>query len=237
MAIVPSPSPTAWCRLHQPPSLVPGTIHVWRASLARAAFAAPHVRGMLVAEEMRRAERYRFARDRVQFMLTRALLRIFLGHYLDSAPSQIPLTYGPSGKPEVLTTSMRARLCFNVSRSDGVALYAFALDRQVGIDVERIRPDVAAEMVAEHFFSPSEVATLRGLPPSSQAQVFFDGWTRKEAYAKATGLGIGEGFGETMDLAGWSVCALDPAPGYAAALVAEGHDWHLERYDSGLPVD
>ncbi len=236
MEIIAAPSPPAWCRRHEPPTLVSGTIHVWRATLAGAAFAAPRGRGMLAADEIGRAAQYRFGRDRAQFIVTRALLRILLGRYLDTAPSQISLTYGPSGKPELVTSAHPLRLRFNVSRSNDVALYAFALDRQVGIDVERIRSDVAVETVAEHFFSPSEVATLRRLPSSLQAQAFFDGWTRKEAYVKATGRGIGEGFGDAIDLARWSVCALDPAPGYAAALVAEGHDWHLERYDSEVAI-
>jgi 4'-phosphopantetheinyl transferase len=242
---------SAWSRPRQHPELVPGTVHIWRAALDVTGSPTQPLLEVLTADEVRRAERYRFARDRALFVATRGRLRILLGGYLDLAPSAVALTYGPSGKPEVATTWTRGRLHFNVSRSDDIALFAFALDRRVGVDVERVRPAIAAETVVEHFFSPAEVAALRGLPAASQAQAFFNGWTRKEAYVKATGRGIGDGFGDftvslrpdepaafctavpaSEDVARWSLCALDPAPGYAAALVVEGHGWRLERYDA-----
>jgi 4'-phosphopantetheinyl transferase len=248
MEVIVEPSRSAWCRPRQHPDLAPGVVHVWRAPTQ------PRL-DVLAADELRRAEGYRFVRDRAHFIATRGRLRVLLGRYLDIAPSKIALTYGPSGKPEVATTRTRGRLHFNVSRSDDVALFAFALDRRVGVDVERVTSGIAAQTVVEHFFSPAEVAALRGLPVASWAQAFFNGWTRKEAYMKATGRGIGDGFGDftvslrpdepvafvaaaaSEDIARWSLCALDPAPGYAAALVVEGHDWRLERYDADPATD
>jgi len=254
--VIVEPPRSVWRRPRQHPVLVQGTVHIWRAALDALASATPPLLDVLTADEAQRAERYRFAGDRARFVATRGRLRILLGRYLGIAPSEIPLTYGPSGKPELATSDTRGRLHFNVSRSDDVALFAFALDRRVGVDVERVRPGVAAEPVVEHFFSPAEVAALRALPAASQAQAFFDGWTRKEAYVKATGRGIGDGFGDftvslrpdepaafcptasgSEDVARWSLCALDPAPGYAAALAVEGHDWRLERYDAEPAAD
>ena len=255
MDVLVDPRRSAWCRPRQQPALVPATVHLWRAALDAAAPTQPLL-DVLSADEVRRAEGYRFVHDRRRFIATRGRLRILLGGYLGIAPAQISLTYGPSGKPEVVTRCTGARLHFNVSRSDDVALFAFALDRRVGVDVERMRPGIAADPVVEHFFTPAEVAALRGLPVASQAQAVFNGWTRKEAYVKATGRGIGDGFGDftvslrpeepvafvaaapgSEDVARWSLCALDPAPGYAAALVVEGHDWCLERYEAGPAID
>jgi len=249
-------SRSAWCSPREHPVLVPGTVHIWRAALDATAASTPPLVDLLTADEVQRAARYRFGRDRARFIATRGRLRTLLGRYLAIEQVQIALTHGPSGKPEVATRCARGRLHFNVSRSDDVALFAFVLDRQVGVDVERVQPDIAAETLAEHFFSPAEAAVLRGLPLASQAQAFFNGWTRKEAYVKATGRGMGDGFGDfsvslrpdepaalcparpgSEDVARWSLCALDPAPGYAAALVVEGHGWCLERYDAGPAAD
>ena len=69
-------------------------------------------------------------------------------------------------------------------------MYAFVLERDVGVDLEMIRAEVANERVAENFFSPSEVATLRALPLEHQAEGFFNCWTRKEPYVKARGQGL-----------------------------------------------
>ena len=81
-------------------------------------------------------------------------------------------------------------LRFNLSHSQDLAMYAFTLERDVGVDIEMIRAEVANERVAENFFSRREVETLRALPREHQAEAFFNCWTRKEAYVKARGQGL-----------------------------------------------
>jgi 4'-phosphopantetheinyl transferase len=116
----------------------------------------------------------------------------------------------------------------------------------VGIDIERIRFDVAVAEIAERFFSRREVATLQTLPTEEQRQSFFHCWTRKEAYIKARGEGLSlplDQFdvslapGEPAAVLGtqqdpteascWSLQELTPAPGYVAALAVEGHGWRF----------
>jgi 4'-phosphopantetheinyl transferase len=116
----------------------------------------------------------------------------------------------------------------------------------VGIDLERIRFDLAVAEIAERFFSRREVAMLRTLPTELQRQAFFRCWTRKEAYIKARGEGLSlllDQFdvslapGEPAAILGtqrdpseasrWSLQKLTPAPGYVAALAVEGHGWRL----------
>src|SRR5438874_1805737 len=91
-----------------------------------------------------------------------------------------------SGKPRLALPGPR----FNVSHSGPVALYAFSWNGEVGVDVELDRPELARERIAERFFSPAEVATLRGLPAELQPHAFLTCWTRKEAYIKARGEGL-----------------------------------------------
>jgi 4'-phosphopantetheinyl transferase len=126
-----------------------------------------------------------------------------------------------------------------MSRSSGLALYALAVGREVGVDLERVT--AADEQVAEAMFAPGEVAALRGLPPSIRSDAFFACWTRKEAFIKARGEGLSfplNGFEVSLApdrpaallavhddpaAAGrWSIHSLPAPDGYAAALVVEG---------------
>jgi len=134
---------------------------------------------------------------------------------------------------------------FNVSHSRGLALLAFALGRNLGIDVEFIRPEFPADEIAQRYFSPKEVMELRTLPPSLHAEGFYLCWTRKEAYIKATGEGLHvplESFNvsltpgrperlESTDSSRWSMRSLYPDPLYAGALVAEGQHLRLRQWD------
>src|SRR5262249_24217563 len=101
-----------------------------------------------------------------------------------------------------------------------------------------IRPDLADPHVADQFFSRRESLELRTLPASLRVEAFFNCWTRKEAYLKARGEGLGvplDRFDVSLTpgqpaavLNGgdgrWSLHALTPAPGYAAAVAVEGYD-------------
>ena len=119
-------------------------------------------------------------------------------------------------------------------------------EHEIGVDVERIRPDLAGEKIAERFFSSREAATLRELPAHMRQKAFYTCWTRKEAYLKAIGQGItlhldqfevsvapGEPAvllsinGDPKEASYWSLKGLDPGPGYVGALAVKGHGWDL----------
>ena len=233
----------AWSLPRRHPDISTQTVHVWRAVIDRLA-GAERLRGLLTVEELDRAAAYHFTRDREHFIASRGLLRLLLGRYLHLDPAQLSLLHAPGRKPELAAEMLAAPILrFNVARSDGVALLAFALDRHVGVDVERVRPDVDADSVAETFFAPVEVAALRALPASLQPAAFFEAWTHKEAYVKATGEGLAHSLagvradGSHDHLGRWSIRTLHPAEGYTAALVVEGHDWELRLYDVGDVLD
>jgi 4'-phosphopantetheinyl transferase len=200
----------------------------------------------LAADEQARAERFYFERDREHFIAARGVLRTILGCYLNRVPECLSFCYSSHGKPALAGEPGGDAICFNVSHSHGVALYAVTRGREVGIDLERIRFDVAVAEIAERFFSRREVAMLRALPTEVQHQAFFRCWTRKEAYIKARGEGLSlplDQFdvslapGEPAAVLGtqrdpseasrWSLQELTPAPDYVAALAVEGHGWHL----------
>ena len=111
------------------------------------------------------------------------------GKYVGCAPSEIVLKYGERGKPS-LSDVQHQTIQFNVSRSHGLALFAFAAEKSVGIDVELVRHNFPATEIAARYFSPTEIEELKALPPSHFYEGFFLCWTRKEAYVKARGEGM-----------------------------------------------
>ena len=114
-----------------------------------------------------------------------------------------------------------------------------------GIDLEKIRPEVASEGIENNFFSTRERAELAGLPLELRAKGFFLCWTRKEAYIKAHGEGLNtnlQGFDVSLtpdtpvtlkssDEERWSLYSLDPGAGFVGALVVEGQENRLTFWD------
>ncbi len=206
-------------------------VQVWQVDVEAAA--CERLWPVLTEAERARARAFHFPDDRRRFTVARGVLRLLLGRCLDRDPAGVPLATGPHGKPHLAGHALH----FNVAHSHGVALIALASDRRVGVDVERIRHDLDVLGLAARAFAPPEAAALRALPPRDRTGAFFACWARKEAYVKATGLGLSlplDAF--TVPLApdaGWSVRDLAAAPGYAAAVAAEGHGWRLacRRWD------
>jgi 4'-phosphopantetheinyl transferase len=237
------------CLWHPPPtdlSLSEDKVHVWRASLTLPASRIQGLRRLLSQDEIDRAERFHFQRDREHFIAGRGLLRTILGRYLDQEPDRLRFSYSPHGKPALTPEFDGDTFHFNLSHSRGLALFALTRGRQVGIDLEHIRSDLSNEEIAERFFSPQEVATLRSLPLDRRQEAFFSCWTRKEAYIKARGEGLSiplDQFDVTLtpnepavllavrgnegEVRRWSLLALAPTPDYVAALAVEGKVWRL----------
>jgi 4'-phosphopantetheinyl transferase len=163
-------------------------VHFWCASLNSS---GPLIDALnqLSDEERQRAGRFRSQADCKRFALSRVALRAILGRYFDIDPIAVRFSYGTFGKPE-LAKPYDGELRFSVSRSQDVAVYAVSPGGQVGIDVERLDESVEADQLAERFFAPAESAHIRGLPPEEKASAFLNYWVSKEAYVKATGLGL-----------------------------------------------
>jgi len=220
-------------------------VHVWRASLKRTATEIATLGGLLSDDERDRANKFHFTRDRANFTVAHGVLRIILGLYLGLPPTRLRFTHNPYGKPSLDEGVVGESLFFNLSHAGDIALYAVALGREVGVDVERVRDDIECGGIADRFFSPREVATLRALPPESQTRAFFDCWTRKEAYIKARGEGLSislDSFdvslspGEAATLLAlrddanegrWTLRELSLEPGYVGAVAVEGGRWRL----------
>jgi 4'-phosphopantetheinyl transferase len=172
-----------------PPPLAADALHVWRADVVRDESTVAERRHVLSPAEQQRADRYRIPAVRRQYILARAALRGILAGYLAADPRELHFIHGPQGKPYL----EGAHLQFNLSHSEGIALIAVAREGELGVDVERVRAFPNQRLLAERFFCPREVATLLDLPAEVFPLAFFHAWTRKEAFVKAHGTGIGYG--------------------------------------------
>jgi len=234
----------------RPPALAQDEIHVWRAIVPEDRHTGERFQWVLGPDERARAERFHFDRDRVRFVFRRAWLKILLARYLAADVANVRITHGRYGKPALTPSFDGADLRFNLSHSNGMVVVAIAHGREVGLDVEYIRPEVEVDAIARRIFSRREAAALAALPAADRVAAFFACWTRKEAFVKATGEGLSRplaGFdvslapGEPAELLGigenpgdalrWSLRALHPGTGYCAALAAEGHDWKVSCWD------
>jgi 4'-phosphopantetheinyl transferase len=238
-----------WEPAPQRPQLHCDEVHVWRATLSRATVEVEALKGLLSEDELRRAERFHFPHDRTSFVVARGTLREILSLYAGLPPELLRLGYNAFGKPELVGAPGETRVRFNLSHSGGLALYAVAAGREVGVDIEAVRESVPCEELAERFFSRREAAALLALPAGDRRRAFFECWTRKEAYIKARGEGLSlplDSFdvslapGESAALlatrddrpgaARWSMRELRAGTGYAAAVAVEGGGWRLRSW-------
>jgi phosphopantetheinyl transferase len=206
-----SESPDASTPLDTLPPLKAGTAHVVVGELGNPGDPAVLL-GWLSEEEKARARAFRFDRDRNRFVLGRGMLRALLGHYLGIAPFRIELQASENGKP-LAPAADSAGIAFNASRSHDLAVCAFCVAPQVGVDVERVRSDMDVLSLAASVFSEQDLAALSSLPPAERAPLFFDLWTRKEAAAKAEGTGLGADLADVDHR--WSLAPLELPEGYA----------------------
>lgn len=217
-----------------PDSISPphATIHCWRiiadgmpAQLEAAS------RALLSADEAVRADRFRRAADRHNFIAAHAGLRILLAAALGRNHGNLDLTRHDAGKPGLRGQPLE----FNLSHSGNIVLIAITHNLAVGVDVEKPRDLQDRQAIAERFFHPAEAAELASLGGDAARHAFFRCWTRKEAVIKALGLGLSlplstfrvsvqeparllSTTGIEPAAAAWSLMDLRPAPDYVGAV-------------------
>jgi 4'-phosphopantetheinyl transferase len=213
-------------------------VHVWLLELDQPEWLMSRLRRSLDARERARASALVFPEHRDHYTAAHGLVRQVLAGYLGVPAAKVVYRYGQHGKPNLFLGGAAAALRFNASRSANLALCAIALDRDVGVDIERIRVDVDQRGISERYFSTVEHAAILALPPGQRVRAFYDCWTRKEAQLKATGDGLSVALDSfevpvtqdlppahldaTMARQGPVLTALPPVPGFAAALAACG---------------
>jgi 4'-phosphopantetheinyl transferase len=225
-------------------------VHVWRAALEVEATMVSRMYELLSADEWARAERFHFQIDRRHFIVARAHLRMILSRYINIEPAEVRFRYSEHGKPMLANGNEQGGMIkFNLAHSAGIALFAFTRAGEIGVDLERIRPEITGDDIARRFFSAAELACLERVPAPARQEAFFDCWTRKEAFVKAKEIGLSlalDQFDVTLgpkepaallrtgwdadEASRWSLKAIDVGPGYVGAVAVGALHWDLNCY-------
>ena len=198
----------------------PAETHVWRAGLDLEGAALARLNKTLDPAERERAARFHFERDRRRFIAARGFLRQLLAGYLEVAPGSVSFAYNANGKPRLSAAcQIKDDLRFNVSHSHALALFAFTLGREIGVDVERVKEMEEMEAIARQTFSAQEHAGWRAAAGAERTALFFRLWTRREAVVKCMGAGLATPGGP--EPFGGAMADLAPDAGYAGAVAVE----------------
>jgi 4'-phosphopantetheinyl transferase len=249
-----APNDILWPLPPDPCPLAATEVHVWAARLDPNLNALARLAKILSTEEQARASRFRFDRHRNRFITARGVLRSLLAKYLDCAPDRLDFGYGPNGKPALAGGLADSALFFNLAHSEDLALIAVTQLGQIGVDVEQIRTVTDANELVERFFSPRESALFHTLPANQKDLAFFNLWTRKEAWLKATGEGIAHSLSQVevtflpgepariLALPGgsgprcdWALRELIPATGFVGAVALPDVQFSILSFQFSIP--
>jgi 4'-phosphopantetheinyl transferase len=242
--------PDAWLPPPEAPRLSEDEVHVWRATLARPAAEVARLAALLDDDERHRAGRFRFPVHRDRFVAGRGVQREILARYLGAEPAALRWRLASHGKPALDGAHDSTGVRFNVSNAEDGLLVAVARGRELGVDLEALRPMPDGADIATRFFSAPENEVFASIPPERRDEAFFTCWTRKEAFIKAVGEGLsmpldrfdvtlvpGEPArllrtrGDPGEAERWTLRELDPGPPWIAALAVEGSGWSLRLFD------
>ena len=169
--------------------LLENRIDVWRISLSGDHKSYERYLPSLSTEEMGRVKKYKITAKRYEFARVRSILRYLIKQYLAVNPENIKFGVNAHGKPHVLNHNIR----FNVSHSYDCAVIGFTRSAEIGLDVEKIRTTIDWQGLSRRYFSKNEASELCDILEENQRSAFYTCWTRKEAFVKALGRGIGFG--------------------------------------------
>lgn len=218
-------------------------VQLWLVNLSQNDKSSDDDFELLSEDEQQRAKKYFYHKDQQRFTIIRSTLRKILGRYLKCSPRELKFSYGQWGKPELLQESFLndQKICFNQSHSGDLCLFAFGLNCRIGIDIEKILSMSDIDELADRFFTAKEAAILRTFSGDKKLRIFFNCWTRKEAFVKALGRGLSYSVdqfevsivpGEPVEVKNiqnsehaaiqWSMYDVAMGTNYAAALCVEG---------------
>lgn len=206
-------------------------VHVWHLNLAVTPIDQKALWTTLDPGERNRCSKFRSELHKQRFIATQGTLRTLLSRYLSLSPHTLRFERGEHGKPRLAGTEPDRGLVFNVSHSGNRALFAVGSDMALGVDIEIRRPLTHLEGLVERCFALSERDRWQSLPSSERLAAFFDIWTRKEAFIKAVGRGLGLGLTRC-------VLSSDEIPRWEEIPESCGHpdDWLLRNLNLGEDV-
>ena len=219
---------------HHPPeklTLLQNEIHLWRANLDLPSELLTKLARCLSEDERARASRFYFPQHRDRYIAARGILRHILANYLQISSDNLIFAYSDRGKPYLATSLNPYSLQFNVSHSQDLALYGFNYQNIIGVDLEYIKDNIKYQQLAKRFFTTQESQLINSYPINEQKTIFFQLWTAKEAYLKATG----DGLAGSLDIIEFTIDNSDKLNLVNIKQVAQrATDWLIENF---IPQD
>jgi 4'-phosphopantetheinyl transferase len=223
--------------------LPPEEIHLWLAfydEITDERLLSDY-RSLLNPAEKEQQVRFYFAKDRLRYLVTRALVRTVMSRYVPIDPRDWVFSTNAYGCPEIANAQGReAFLSFNISHTESLIVLGVTTRRALGVDVENFRAREVSIEIADRYFAPAEVAALNNVPPQQQQYRFFEYWTFKESYIKARRMGLSLPLDKFSfhyphdraleiaidaeladDAARWQFWQFQPRPEYLVAICAE----------------
>ena len=168
-----------------------GVFDIWLCRADTVQQRLDYFSSLLSAEELARAQRFKFEIHRNRFIISHGFKRSVLAKYLSIEPARIQYQRGDKGKPSLVEADYdRQALTFNLSHTQDITLLAVTSDIEVGIDIEYMDRKTDWSAICQRFFTVAEQQALFSLTKEKQKSAFFQLWTRKEAYMKVLGSGL-----------------------------------------------
>ena len=218
-------------------------IHIWWSILDQPPDLVNKYKHMLSPEEQKRVNNLKFRLLRDRQIISRGILRQVLSKYLNIDIKRIEFTYNKFGKPSLSPKLDDFNLHFNMSHSEQLGIFAFAIGSAIGVDVEEIKGSLNFEDVIELCFSDFEKSWFYDIAPGMRKEVFYKIWTAKEAFIKALGTGFSFPVkniefklnrdnnlsfhsisGDYNFVRKWENFSFNPLPGFISSLVMEAND-------------
>ncbi|MBK8323379.1 MAG: 4'-phosphopantetheinyl transferase superfamily protein [Betaproteobacteria bacterium] len=228
----------------------PGEVCLWSFELDVDEATRAQCARFLSPDERSRAARFAFPLLRERFVVAHGVLRHVLARHLGLEATDLRFDAQPHGKPVVAGPHAR-RLSFNLSHSEHRAVLAVGDGCEIGVDLERVRPDLDILSLARSTFAAPEFEVLLGLPAHRQVPAFFRYWVAKEAVLKGEGEGLGlpvDSFEIAFEGAGlarvtpregsrvradWTIRELSLGTEWPVAVAARGRDWRVRAAGPG----
>jgi len=194
------PKHIIWQKTYQVETLAGDEVHLWLIRFRPDKEEIEELLTVLSGEEKERAAHYHFDKDRDRFIFAHGYLRILLGQYLGKNPTEFKFFFNEHGKPHIRAADGSSPFRFNVSHSADLSLLGVTRKQEIGVDLERIRPDFSYDEIIRQFFSAQEIARIHAQPEALKRESFYRFWTLKEACLKAQGTGLSESLSRVQDL-------------------------------------
>jgi 4'-phosphopantetheinyl transferase len=191
-----------------------GSVRVWFTDLDQQQTDIDQL-AWLSTREHTRAARFRSPLQRQRYLAGRVFTRCILSEATGLAAESLEIITDQCGKPCLSPPAAGARLPskgllrFNVSHSENFLCMATALGRDVGIDIEVENPGLDILAISQACLGQEDNEQVQCTSPHERSLLFYQLWTRREAFAKMLGHGVNSEHVHRISAPRWSLRSLE----------------------------